>query len=98
MMSDENKPLQPPDDQREVSPWVAVARYSEIGFMIPAALFVGYALGWLADRALHTHWFYLFGIVFGASAGFVAMIRRALRASAEDDKDEEAAKKQGHPL
>jgi F0F1-type ATP synthase assembly protein I len=93
-MSDEKKPV----NQREVSPWVSVARYSEIGFMIPAALFVGYFLGWCADRVLHTHWFYLFGIVFGAAAGFVSMIRRALQASAEDDKDEEAAKKQetGH--
>jgi hypothetical protein len=31
---------------------------------------------------------YLFGIVFGAVAGFVSMIRRALQASAEEDKNE----------
>jgi len=47
-------------DKRDESPLVTVARYSEIGFMIPAAVFVGYALGWCADRFLHTHWFYLF--------------------------------------
>ena len=56
-----------------------VARYSEIGFMIPAAVLVGYLLGLGADHFLHTHWIYLFGIVFGAVAGFVSMIRRALQ-------------------
>jgi hypothetical protein len=31
---------------------------------------------------------YLVGIIFGAVAGFVSMIRRALRASADEDQDE----------
>ncbi len=66
---------------------MAVARYSEIGFMIPAAVMVGYLLGLLADYLLHKHWIYLVGIVFGAVAGFVSMIRRALRASADEEQD-----------
>ena len=70
-------------EKREESPWVAMARYSEIGFMIPAAVIVGYLLGLGADHLLHTHWLYMFGIVFGAVAGFVSMIRRALQLSAE---------------
>jgi F0F1-type ATP synthase assembly protein I len=75
-------------EKREESPWVMVARYSEIGFMIPAAVIVGYLLGLTADHFLHTHWIYLLGIVFGAVAGFVSMIRRALQASADADKEE----------
>lgn len=75
-------------EKQDESPWVAVARYSEIGFMIPAAVIVGYLLGLLGDYLLHTHWIYLFGIVFGAIAGFVSMIRRALQASADEDKKE----------
>jgi F0F1-type ATP synthase assembly protein I len=74
--------------KREESPWVMVARYSEIGFMIPAAVFVGYFLGWVADHFLHTHWIYLLGIILGAVAGFVSMIRRALQATADEDKSE----------
>jgi F0F1-type ATP synthase assembly protein I len=73
-------------NKREESPWVLVARYSEIGFIIPAAVLVGYLLGLLGDYLLHTHWVYLFGIVFGAVAGFVSMIRRALQASTDADK------------
>jgi F0F1-type ATP synthase assembly protein I len=73
--------------KREESPWVLVARYSEIGFMIPAAVLVGYFFGRLADYFLHTHWLHLVGIIFGGVAGFVSMIRRALSASADEDEE-----------
>ncbi len=74
--------------EKQESPWVTVARYSEIGFMIPMSVIVGYLAGLAADHFLHTHWIYLAGIIFGAVAGFVSMIRRALQASKEDEKDE----------
>ena len=75
-------------EKREESPWVMVARYSEIGFMIPMAVVVGYLLGLAADYFLHTHWIYLLGIIFGAVAGFVSMIRRALQASKDEEKQD----------
>jgi F0F1-type ATP synthase assembly protein I len=56
---------------------VSAARYSEIGFIIPAAVFLGYALGRLLDYWLHTHWLNLAGVIFGAVVGFVQMIRMA---------------------
>ena len=76
-----------PGKQQE-SPWVMVARYSEIGFMIPAAVLVGYFLGLAADHFLHTHWIYLVGIIFGSIAGFVSMIRRALQSSKDEEKQD----------
>jgi F0F1-type ATP synthase assembly protein I len=67
------------DPNRESKPnaLVSAARYSEIGFIIPAAVFLGYGLGRLADYWLHTHWLYLAGVIFGAVVGFVQMIRMA---------------------
>jgi hypothetical protein len=56
---------------------VSAARYSEIGFVIPAAIFLGYALGRAGDYWLHTHWLYLGGVIFGAVVGFAQMIRMA---------------------
>jgi len=56
---------------------VSAARSSEIGFIIPAAIFLGYAFGRLGDYWLHTHWLYLAGVIFGAVVGFVQMIRMA---------------------
>jgi F0F1-type ATP synthase assembly protein I len=60
---------------------VTAARYSEIGFIIPAAVFVGFALGKLLDYWLRTHWLYLAGVILGAVVGFVRMIRSAVTLS-----------------
>jgi F0F1-type ATP synthase assembly protein I len=64
-------------DQDKKNPWVSVARYSEIGFIIPAAVLLGFALGKLLDYWLHTTWLTVGGIIFGSIVGFVQMIRTA---------------------
>ena len=61
------------------NPAVIWARYSEIAFIIPAAVVVGLLLGKLLDYWLHTHWLFLCGIIFGAIVGFVQMIRMVTR-------------------
>lgn len=78
----------PDDPHRKPNALVSAARYSEIGFIIPAAIFLGYALGRLLDYWLHTHWLYLAGVIFGAVAGFVQMIRSATALSKNSDKNE----------
>jgi F0F1-type ATP synthase assembly protein I len=60
---------------------VSLARYSEMGFIIPAAILLGFFLGKLADYWLHTKWLYLVGLLFGAVVGFSQMVRMALRAN-----------------
>lgn len=65
------------------NPMVTVAKYSEIGFIIPAAVLLGYFLGRVLDHYLHTTWIYLVGVIFGAVAGFVSMIRMALKGEDE---------------
>jgi F0F1-type ATP synthase assembly protein I len=63
------------------NPLVSAARYSEIGFILPAAVFLGYGLGWLLDHWFHTHWLSVAGVIFGAIVGFVQMIRTAVALS-----------------
>jgi F0F1-type ATP synthase assembly protein I len=70
-----------PNRQGKPNALVSAARYSEIGFIIPAAVFLGYAIGKLMDYWLHTHWLYLAGVILGAVAGFVQMIRSAVALS-----------------
>jgi F0F1-type ATP synthase assembly protein I len=70
----------PPDEQKFIA---SAARYSEIGFIIPAAVVLGFFLGKLLDYWLHTHWIYLAGLIFGAVVGFVQMIRMALASTKE---------------
>jgi F0F1-type ATP synthase assembly protein I len=64
---------------------VAFARYSEIGFIIPASVLLGLLFGKLGDHWLHTHWLYLVGILFGAVLGFWQMIRMAVGAFKKDE-------------
>jgi F0F1-type ATP synthase assembly protein I len=72
-----------PDDKRDPnniqSTAIAWARYSEIAFIIPAAVVVGLLLGKLGDYFFHTRWLTLTGIIFGAVVGFVQLIRTVLR-------------------
>ena len=66
-------------DSKSNNPAVVWARYSEIAFIIPAAVVVGLLLGKLLDHWLHTQWLFLAGIIFGAIVGFVQMIRMVTR-------------------
>jgi F0F1-type ATP synthase assembly protein I len=69
-----------PGNTKSDNPAVIWARYSEIAFIIPAAVVVGLLLGKLLDYLLHTHWLFLGGIIFGAVVGFAQMIRMVTRA------------------
>ena len=55
------------------------ARYSQIAFIIPAAVVVGLLIGKLLDYWLHTRWLFLVGIIVGGVAGFYDLIRTLLR-------------------
>jgi F0F1-type ATP synthase assembly protein I len=74
----------PDKPSEKKDPLVSLARYSEIGFIIPAATLLGFFLGKLLDHWLHTKWLYLIGLLFGAVVGFAQMIRMALGASKDE--------------
>ncbi len=74
----------PPEPRQKQPALVSLARYSEIGFIIPSAVLVGFFLGKLLDYWLHTKWLYLVGLLFGAVVGFWQVIRMALGAFGKD--------------
>ncbi|MGA2354857.1 MAG: AtpZ/AtpI family protein [Terriglobales bacterium] len=76
---------EPSDLPKKKAPLVSLARYSEMGFIIPAAVLLGFLLGKLADYWLHTKWLYLVGLLFGAVVGFGQMIRMAIGASKDNE-------------
>ena len=65
--------------------FVTLARYSQLAFVLPAATFVGWIVGALLDKWLHTTWLYLVGLIVGIVAGFVELIRTVVK---DDGKDE----------
>ncbi len=57
------------------SGWVQVARYSQIAFLIPCSLLVGYAIGYYLDKAFGTTFLRVIGLLVGMVSGFIEMIR-----------------------
>ncbi len=59
------------------NPWV----YAQLAMVFPAATVIGWLIGGALDRWLHTHWIYIVGLVLGIVAGFVELIRIAMKDS-----------------
>jgi len=85
-----SRPQSTPEDERNQkrSAWLQIARYSQIGFALPAATLIGWFLGVLIDRWLHTTWVYIAGLVLGMVTGFVELIRMLLSETKAETKIE----------
>lgn len=53
--------------------------YMSLAFVLPMATLVGYAIGYLLDKAFHTDWIYIPGLILGIAAGFTQLIRQLMR-------------------
>lgn len=74
------------DTGKRDSAVVTLAKYSHLGFVLPAAVIGGYLLGYLLDRAFSTHWIRLAGLALGAIAGFYDLIRAATQLGRDGEK------------
>ena len=63
---------------------VLVGEYTSLAFMLPAATLVGYVIGYLLDRAFHTHFLYIPFLILGIAAGFVQLVRQLMRDTRND--------------
>ena len=84
-----------PKPRQKQDPAVSLARYSEIGFIIPSAVLLGFFLGKLLDYWLHTKWLYLAGLLFGAVVGFTQMIRMAISSGKDADSNSKSGSGSG---
>ena len=65
--------------KQKKSPMALVSEYTALAFLLPTATFVGYAIGYLLDKAFGTHFLYLVFLLIGTVAGFVQLIRQLQR-------------------
>ncbi len=86
LSADPAPPAETPGEKPD-SAVVTLAKYSHLGFVLPAAVIGGYILGYLLDRAFGTHWIRLAGLAIGAVAGFYDLIRAATRLGKDDAGD-----------
>lgn len=64
--------------------WVGAEKYIQLGITLPAATFIGWALGAAMDHWLGTHWIFLVGLLLGIAAGFIQLVRVAGSAGSKD--------------
>jgi F0F1-type ATP synthase assembly protein I len=58
---------------------IKAERLTQIAFVMPAAVLVGWGIGALLDMWLHQHWIYIVGLVLGAAGGLTEAVRQALK-------------------
>lgn len=61
-----------------------VGEYTSLAFLLPAATFVGYLIGYLLDRAFGTDFLYIPFLILGIAAGFIQLIRQVQRDTRDD--------------
>lgn len=79
----------PPQKPSAIASGVAgYEKIMEIAFIMPAAVGVGWLGGAGLDKLFHQGWIYIAGIILGFIAGFVEVLRSALRYSRQAEKEE----------
>ncbi|HWS17685.1 MAG TPA: AtpZ/AtpI family protein [Candidatus Elarobacter sp.] len=73
--------LPPEKNNKEENLWRQIGRYSNLGFVLPAAIIAGLIIGHLLDRWLKTSWITLAGLFVGCIAGFAELIRGIIRST-----------------
>lgn len=61
------------------NPFQLLGRYSYLAFLLPVSTLVGYVIGYLLDKAFHTHFLYLIFLLLGIASGFIELIREVNR-------------------
>ncbi len=67
------------DEPQRRTFWVQVGEYTSLAFLLPAATLVGYAIGYLLDRAFGTTYLRIVFLLLGIAAGFVQLIRQFMK-------------------
>lgn len=76
-------PNLPPEknSKKDENLWRQIGRYSNLAFVLPAAIVAGLVIGHLLDRWLKTSWITLAGLFVGCIAGFAELIRGIIQSS-----------------
>jgi F0F1-type ATP synthase assembly protein I len=54
---------------------VKAEKLTQIAFILPVSVVVGWLLGVALDKWLHTHWLYLVGLLLGVTSGLLQVFR-----------------------
>jgi ATP synthase protein I len=81
---DNNKPAR--RDSGGLATLVQAEKLFQIALLLPCAAIVGWLLGAWADKAFHTDWISILGIVVGGISGLVYVVRLVISTGTGDGK------------
>ncbi|HUA58532.1 MAG TPA: AtpZ/AtpI family protein [Verrucomicrobiae bacterium] len=58
------------------SPMAAVGEYTSLALVLPISSLVGGGIGYLIDRALHTHFLWILFGLLGTAGGIIEVLRQ----------------------
>ena len=65
----------PPPEKRPETILQTFGRYSGLAFLIPAAMLVGYVIGYFLDKAFGTSFLKIVFLLLGIVSGLIEMVR-----------------------
>ena len=65
---------------------VQAEKMIQIAILLPAAVFIGYILGYWLDKTLHQSWISIVGLILGGAAGLISVIRMVTSAGKDIDR------------
>ena len=67
---------------------IKAERLTQIAFVLPSAVVVGWLGGALADHLLHQKWIMIVGIILGSISGLVFVVQTAVAAEKNSRKED----------
>lgn len=61
--------------KKEENVWAQVGRYTSLMFLLPLGTLIGYAIGYLLDKAFHTKFLAIVFLILGSVAGVIGLLR-----------------------
>ena len=84
-MPEEEPKTSAPQQGGSGNQWGQIARYIQLGFVLPTATVAGWLLGLALDHWLHTGWIRVVGLILGTVAGMVELLRSVLSKESKDE-------------
>ena len=74
--------------------WTQVAKYTSMAFILPSAVFVGYAIGFGLDKLFGTTYLRVVCLFVGVISGLVELVRELTKEANEQEKRESTRSRQ----
>lgn len=74
--------------QRPDNVWQMIGKYSSMAFLLPSAVFIGYAIGYGLDKLFGTTYLKIVFLIIGIASGLVELVRELSQEAKEAESED----------